>query len=468
MIDTASTSRRNAAKDKQRRDARKAQWVDAQLIDVTMSNTVQSIAGAVVMMPLVAFVLYGLLSTPVVVMWVVCVIAVLLLRYGMLRTYRRRFATVLQGRSDFIHRYIWTWPLVSFSWALPAILCTAYPHSEALFVTVVVFVGIAVSGTTAFAAVPKASRYYVLGMVVPTSLVLLWRIWEAMPGQVPLIFLTGLPMLWALWWLMSMAGKRYYRAQFSSFALQFDNEELISSLTDQTRTALRAVAAKNRFLASAAHDLRQPVHALGLYAGWLQEDPEMSPELAPKILSATRAVNELFDSLFDLTRIDAGQYHLQVQRVSIKSLFEELVTQYAPSAKDKGLHLRVRYRDVYVQTDAVVLRRILGNYLSNAIKHTDGGGLLLAVRERVDSYVFEVWDTGHGIAPEHQEAVFQEFYRVARHAGSEDSLGLGLTIVSRLSGLLGYRPDLSSVRGKGSVFRLHVGIAPSMPTVKSP
>lgn len=280
MIDTAVTSQRTATTDQQLRDARKALWVDAQLIDVAMTNTVQSIAGAAVMMPLVAFVLHGIVSSTMLALWVVCVVAAFLFRCSMLRTYRRRITTSLQDRVDFINRYMWTWPLVSFTWALPAILCTAHPHSEALLVTAVIFVGVATSGTIAFAAVPKASQYYVLGMVVPSSLVLLWRIWETMPDTVPLIFTTGLPMLWVLWWLMSKAGMRYYRTQLNSFSLQFDNEELISSLTDQTRTALRAVATKNRFLASAAHDLRQPVHALSLYAGWLQDDPEMSPELS--------------------------------------------------------------------------------------------------------------------------------------------------------------------------------------------
>ena len=438
----------------------KDDWVATRLMGVAMDNTVQSIAGAVLMTPVVVFVMYGLISPFALGLWVLTATCVLVLRYALLRTFRLGFVRNSADSAKFVQRHLWTWPLVSFSWAIPAILCSAYPQSEAYFVSMVIVVGVAMAGTSAFAAVPKACSYYLMGIVVPSFLALVWRIWQALPGPVPIVYTAAALMLLVMWWLMSMAGKRYYRVQYNNFALQFDNEELIASLTAQTRTALRAVAAKNRFLASAAHDLRQPVHALGLYASWLQDDPDMSAELAPKMLSATRAVNELFDSLFDLTRIDAGHYRVQVQAVSVNDLFGELVDQYAPFATDRGVVLRVRGRDSVIQSDPVVLRRILGNYLSNAIKHTRHGGVLLGSRQRNDGLVFEVWDTGLGIAPEHQEAVFQEFYRVAQHAGSEDSLGLGLTIVARLSALLGYTPSLSSVRERGTVFRLHVGAQP--------
>jgi signal transduction histidine kinase len=102
----------------------------------------------------------------------------------------------------------------------------------------------------------------------------------------------------------------------------------------------------------------------------------------------------------------------------------------------------------------VVLRRILGNLVSNALRHTQHGGVLLGLRHRDDMLVFEVWDTGVGIAREHQQAIFQEFFRVSQHQGTEDSLGLGLTIVSKLTSLMGYQLALNSVANRGSVFRV--------------
>jgi signal transduction histidine kinase len=251
-----------------------------------------------------------------------------------------------------------------------------------------------------------------------------------------------------------LSGDRMHDIYQSSFELQFSNEELIESLTQQTKASLRAVAAKNRFLASAAHDLRQPVHALSLYADWLVAEPEMAVDIAPRMLQSTRAINELFDSLFDLTRIDAGNYKVRLQVVDVPKLFEELSTQFAPVAAGKSLKLRTHSRPRSVWADPVVLRRILGNLVSNALKHTHKGGVLVGLRQHEGAVVFEVWDTGVGIAHEHQMAIFQEFFRVSQHQGTEDSLGLGLTIVSKLSTLMGYQLAVSSQEGRGSVFRI--------------
>jgi signal transduction histidine kinase len=190
-------------------------------------------------------------------------------------------------------------------------------------------------------------------------------------------------------------------------------------------------------------------------------------------LQSTRAINELFDSLFDLTRIDAGNYKVNLQVVDVRHLFEELVTQFAPVAANKSLSLRTYAKPRSIWADPVVLRRILGNLVSNALKHTTKGGVLVGLRQRESSLVFEVWDTGVGIAHEHQMAIFQEFFRVSQHQGTEDSLGLGLTIVSKLTTLMGYQLAVSSQEGRGSVFRVmlpaftqSVGVADSvMPEV---
>ncbi|MDP2419581.1 MAG: ATP-binding protein, partial [Hydrogenophaga sp.] len=183
-------------------------------------------------------------------------------------------------------------------------------------------------------------------------------------------------------------------------------------------------------------------------------EPEMATDIAPRILQSTRAINELFDSLFDLTRIDAGNYKLRLQYVDVQQLFADVVLQFEPVATGKSLKLRTHARPTTLWADPVVLRRILGNLVSNALRHTHKGGVLLGLRHRSDMLVFEVWDTGVGIAREHQQAIFQEFFRVSQHQGTEDSLGLGLTIVSKLATMMGYQLALQSVVNQGSVFRL--------------
>ena len=138
----------------------------------------------------------------------------------------------------------------------------------------------------------------------------------------------------------------------------------------------------------------------------------------------------------------------------MKKLFADLSMQFEPVAVGKSLRLRTHTRPTTIWSDPVVLRRILGNLVSNALRHTHQGGVLLALRHREDMLVFEVWDTGVGIAREHQQAIFQEFFRVSQHQGTEDSLGLGLTIVSKLTSLMGYQLALNSVANRGSVFRV--------------
>jgi signal transduction histidine kinase len=239
-----------------------------------------------------------------------------------------------------------------------------------------------------------------------------------------------------------------------NFELQYRNNQLIESLTRQTQAALDAVEIKNRFLASAAHDIRQPVHALGLYADWLGSEPELVHELAPKIVESTKAVNTLFDSLFDLVRLDSGKVRLNIEKVQLDKLLHDLELHYRPLAQAKGLQFRVHSVPGSVVSDPILLQRIVGNLISNAVKYTQQGGVLVATRSMPGGWRIEVWDTGVGIAPVHQREIFREFYKVPGHTGTEDGFGLGLHIVSRLCFILGHPLRLSSQPGRGTVFRL--------------
>jgi signal transduction histidine kinase len=200
--------------------------------------------------------------------------------------------------------------------------------------------------------------------------------------------------------------------------------------------------------------LRQPVHALSLYADWLSAEPELVAQIAPKIVQSTQAVNELFDCLVDLARLDANTVTVNWQWVDLPALVAELELQYAPIARHKGLVLRTHVVHARAMSDPVLLKRLLGNLLSNAVRHTEQGGVLLAVRTGPRGPRMEVWDTGVGVAPEHQEAIFQEFYRVSSHNGTEEGFGLGLSIVMRLCDTLKHHVRMASRPGRGTVFRI--------------
>jgi signal transduction histidine kinase len=257
-------------------------------------------------------------------------------------------------------------------------------------------------------------------------------------------------------------SKRLNASHDNTLELQYRNNLLIESLIVEKQTAIDAVEVKNRIMASATHDMRQPILALDLYTDLLISEPETLPVLVPKIAQATKSVITLFDAMFDLARMSMNQLTPDKARFNFQDMLVALEQQYQPMAKSKGLDLRVRltYANRELIDDPILLRRILGNLLSNAIKYTEQGGILLVCRD-CEKYGFrvEVWDTGVGISPEMQEAVFSEFYKNPENTGTSDGFGLGLAIVSQLSVLLGHQLTMKSRRGHGTMMSVRLSNA---------
>ncbi len=452
LVDTQPATHQHLPASQEVRD----QWVDVQLVGVLMDNSMPSLIAAILALPVMAYLMAGEVNSVALVIWVLAMLLLLAYRYRMVGIYRLRYDN-MEGpaRVEFIRRYGWTWAAVGLCWGALIGLIFMRTSMEIQFVGGLVVLGNGLVALTAFSAYLPVFRSYVGALLGAVLVGILLAVPMGLLTMADLkLLVSHVALLGILWWLLRTAGERLHLIHRSSFELQFSNQELIDSLTQQTRASLRAVSTKNRFLASAAHDLRQPVHALSLYADWLATEPEMAREIAPRILQSTRAINELFDSLFDLTRIDAGNYKVKLQHVDVRALLADVALQFEPVAAGKSLSLRTHAKPTTIWADPVVLRRILGNLVSNALRHTHQGGVLLGLRHRSDMLVFEVWDTGVGIAREHQQAIFQEFFRVSQHQGTEDSLGLGLTIVSKLTTLMGYQLALSSTANKGSVFRV--------------
>jgi signal transduction histidine kinase/CheY-like chemotaxis protein len=243
--------------------------------------------------------------------------------------------------------------------------------------------------------------------------------------------------------------------------LQSRIEEATRGLRASKEQAEAATLAKTRFLAAASHDLRQPTHALGLFIarlGQLPQDPQ-SRQLIDKLDASVRAMQDLLDALLDLSRLEAEAVELDPKPIDVAELFAQLDSTFSPVASGKGLRLRVRPSRVWISSDLPLLQRILLNLLGNSLRYTRHGGVLLACRPATEAgkVWIEVWDTGIGIAPEHQEVVFQEFFQVANpQRDRSHGLGLGLNIVRRASALLGHRLELRSVPGRGTRFRIQV------------
>ncbi len=226
---------------------------------------------------------------------------------------------------------------------------------------------------------------------------------------------------------------------------------------DRARAAAEtANRAKSQFLAAASHDLRQPLHALGLFAASLSEK-ERSPEvraIVENISASVEALEALFNELLDISKLDAGVIQPSLASFPVNPLFDRLRLDYEPEAREKGLRLRIVPSTVRVYSDPTLIERMLRNLIVNAIRYTDKGGVVVGCRPRGDRYSLEVWDSGVGIPADKLDKIFEEFYQVGNpERDRRKGLGLGLAIVKRVEQLLGYQMQVASRPGRGSVFR---------------
>ena len=252
---------------------------------------------------------------------------------------------------------------------------------------------------------------------------------------------------------------RVSRTFLESVNVRLQNSELMAELLRQKEAAEKANIAKSRFLAVASHDLRQPLHALGLFVQALQESSIAAHErhLVGNIRRSVDAMEELFDALLDISRLDSGIVRPRFETFGLAGLFERLSFEFGPVAKQKGLSLGVMKTSVYICSDPSLVERIVRNLVSNAIRYTDRGGLVLGCRRQQGGLRIEVWDTGRGIAPEKHREIFREFAQLdAVDLDPHRGLGLGLAIVERLATLLDHEIRLRSVPGKGSVFSVAI------------
>lgn len=247
--------------------------------------------------------------------------------------------------------------------------------------------------------------------------------------------------------------------QFNSMAEQL--QDLYSTLERKVeqRTVQLELAnqSKSRFLAAASHDLRQPLHALGLFVAQLRESTGVKDRsyIVDRVDAAIATMNDLFNALLDISKLDAGVLAPKLSDFPIRHVLRRVETTFAGAAREKGLSFRVIPSDAWVRSDSILLERILLNLISNAIRYTQQGGIVVGCRKRDAWLRIEVWDTGRGIPEDQHQKIFGEFYR-AGETRQGTGLGLGLAIVDRLGNLLGHPIELASKVGKGSRFAVMV------------
>ncbi|HTT13079.1 MAG TPA: hybrid sensor histidine kinase/response regulator [Burkholderiaceae bacterium] len=240
---------------------------------------------------------------------------------------------------------------------------------------------------------------------------------------------------------------------------RLQNEDLVARLREQMNLVARASEDKTRFLAAAAHDLRQPLHALGLFCAALDQRLRDIPEkpLVRSMMKSIEALESSFGAILDISRLDSGAVQPNVQVFPVRDVFRRLYMHYAGDAEIADISLRFRAAGRLVRSDAQLLERIVSNLIQNSLRYTRTGGVLVAARRRAGQVSIEVWDSGIGIPADKLDLIFQEFYQIDNpERDRSKGLGMGLAIVRRLSDLLGHRLEVRSTPGRGSVFRLLV------------
>ena len=260
-------------------------------------------------------------------------------------------------------------------------------------------------------------------------------------------------------------ARQQHRQLTETLLMRFEKEALAEQLARQMAVTQRVSEEKTRFFAAASHDLRQPLHAIALFGAVLEKDLQGRPEHthAARLMRAVHALGTSLDAMLDVSRLDAGVIVPELQAAALNPLFQSVNQMFASRADEKGLQLRLRASPLWVRSDPQLLQRLLVNLVENAIKYTVHGGVLVVARSRGNQVWIDVRDTGVGIAPEHLEHIFDEFYQVNNPGRDRtQGLGIGLSIVRRLSKLLDHPVQVHSraggaggagSAGSGSLFR---------------
>lgn len=414
-----------------------------------------SVTGTLVGVLVLAAVMWPAVPHVAVLTWALAMVANQSWRLGLYLRFRK--GGIPEGEYPLWGRY---WAIGSAIsgciWGAAALLFFI-PDSE-LYQTILVISIFAITSVAVPLIASHAPSFYVF--VLPTLLPIIGiNAWQGDSLHLIISFITFCVMLGVL-----AVGIKYNRLLTESLRNRFRNQELAQRLQQQNLELDRArqlaeqlSRAKSQFFAAASHDLRQPLHAMGLFAAALSEkvrDPEVS-NVVNSISASVEALETLFNELLDLSKIDAGAVKPHLMDFDIQPLLDRLAMDFEPEAFDKGLRLRMHAFHQHVFSDPLLLERILRNLITNAIRYTRSGGVLVGCRRRGRGLRIEVWDTGVGIPQDQQQRVFDEFVQIGNpERDRRKGLGLGLSIVKRLADLLQHPLELRSRPGLGSVFRL--------------
>jgi signal transduction histidine kinase len=442
-------------------------WIESESLHQLMKSRSRMTLFSSATMVAMAVQLYGHVNTLLISAWLLVSLVVVIFRTHIKAEFNKHFFNAEIGiRSEFVNRNQLAWTLNAFTWGVSGwLFFTNIPvQNQYIGATILTFVGfVAVHNLNTHRDISNQFINILMGTQVLGAVWYISYIWQFQGPQLQYIHFLSLVVVWGV---LHLFNNRMFHAFRRNLTLQYRNNSLIRTLnlkSDQLehekQIAMNANEVIQRFYSSAAHDIRQPVYALKVYAEIASAEPDQIPVLLPKIAQSCTAINNLFDSLFDFEQVNSGHVNVAHQTVDIDDVIDDLEHQFKPLARRKNLEFRTNTISGYLQTDQLLVKRILTCFISNAVKYTEQGGILVAVRKRHNAIVFEVWDTGIGIDDVHLEHVFEEFYKVGDFSSTDEGFGLGLSVVKRLSAYAeNSHISVNSKVGLGSVFRFAVPI----------
>jgi two-component system, sensor histidine kinase len=417
--------------------------------------------------PLLVLMVWDKIQHGLLLAWLGAVFCIMLVEFGFWRSRRLLAKTVVQNQ-NWNRLFKRLTALAAVIWGSAGIFLFVPGDLAYQALLICVVMGMAAGAATSNPFHPPSMFIYLTGIILP----LLGRLaWEN-----DLIH-------WTLFILLSMfcvyvlkSALELIRTFEQSQRRRFENELLVGALLERKREAEasrieaeQASQAKSKFLATASHDLRQPLQALRLFSDALLDTAKEkeTARLAGQIGKSVNALVDMFDDLLDVSRLDAGIVEPRSQHFLLETLFDRIYGDFAPLAQAKGLSFQLPVCtgkdgdtdscDVVVYSDPFLLERMLRNLISNAIRYTDSGGVALRCNCMPGKVNLEVADTGIGIRAETMPHIFEEYYQADNpHRDRRKGLGLGLAIVRRIEGLLGSKVVVRSEPGVGSVFSFEV------------
>ncbi len=345
---------------------------------------------------------------------------------------------------------------MGIAWGSSVTVSAAFGQSDALVYTLLVAGGVAAGALGVSAALLAASLAYLVASVGMYFMAILLF---ADPSYLPLALLL---LVYLVMIVIQVVNTQ--QAALRGIQFQLQNVELVQKLRHESAQALAAQQSaeqanqdKSKFLAAASHDLRQPLHAMGLFVEALSRSPLSADQakVLTHLRSASISTSEMLNTLLDYSRLEAGAVKANHKAFSLQNLLADLENEFGMQADSKDFFYRSRETTLAAYADPTLVDLVLRNLISNALRYTRTGGVLVACRRRGPCVAVQVWDTGLGIAPEHQQAVFKEFHQLDNpERDRQKGLGLGLAIVKRLCETMGAQINLRSVPGRGSMFEL--------------